>query len=216
MTHPADTEVSVPWWQGELLVIQTKHARYLRNRLPALRAYHDDLIGDTTVALTRQIQTKAPEFPASWFESKPPTNEAERSHLHKLAMVILKRRVADLFRKQSKQIASYTSIDDVATQKLAQSTAEYSYRKILLLQLIEITFSVLDEMPVEDRDLVALISRDRNFRKALNDRETGHSYFRKTLNDRERQRLRRIRKKLRQEISRRLGADVADFLRIPP
>lgn len=198
MIRSQNTDES-PWWELQLPIIRDEQDSYLRQRLPALRADHEDLIGDTLLALTREIRRRPSAWPPSWFQHKPPTNEAERSHLHKLATVILRRRIADLFRKRKHASMPHLPIDEELGQEVADPHAAPPDRKILLARVLEVTSSVLDEMQPEDRDLVALISEDG---------------FRKALNDKERQRLHRIRRKLKDEIARRLGANVADLLRI--
>jgi len=189
----------IPWWETELPRIRQEQSAYLRRRLPALRADHDDLINDSLFALTREIHRPDSLFPASWVENEGPKNEAERSRLHKLAMLILRRRIADLFRKRSSQQNLFTVDDQV---ELVDPHAPSPERKITLAQMLQVMWSVLDEMKPEDRDLVALIYEDADLGKSLGPRE--------------RQRLHRIRKRLKREISRRLGVEAADFLRTTP
>jgi DNA-directed RNA polymerase specialized sigma24 family protein len=187
----------VPWWELELPVIRNELGAYLSRRLSAWRADHDDLVSDTLLALTREIRDRSSAYPGSWFQPKPPANEAERSHLHKLAMVILKRRIADLFRKRapfSNMFVTGEQHPDVADPDVP--TPE---RKVLLARMLEVTLSVLSGMQPADRDLIAFVAGEAGLRKALDARE--------------RQRLHRLRAKLRAEILRCLGADAADLLR---
>jgi hypothetical protein len=188
----------MPWWQLELLTIRDEHRAYLRRHLPALRADHDDLISETLLALTKNIRNHSASLPVSWFKQTPPTDKAERSRLYKLAMVILQRRVADFFRTRS-SLPNFVGTDEAA-EEVADPNVLAPERQIVLRRLLEVTLSVLDEMQPEDRDLVALISQEPGFRK--------------TLNPRERKRLQRLRRRLKDEVARRLGADVADLLRI--
>jgi hypothetical protein len=58
---------------------------------------------------------------------------------------------------------------------------------------------LLDELSQKDRDLVALISDDPDFRLSLNDSE--------------RKRLQRLRIKLKKRVARELGAEAADLFR---
>lgn len=185
------------WWESELATIRGEHEAYLRRHLRALQVDHDDLVSDTSFALTKRILNNRSAFPESWFQPTPPEDEAERSGLHRLAMVILKRRIVDLFRKRG-AIRSPSSLEDLR-KDIADPNTPSPERKILLLTIIEVTRSILDEMPFEDRDLIALASEEAGFRTGLNPRE--------------RQRLHRIRKRLKDEIARRLGADVAELLR---
>lgn len=195
MTDKKDNPGSSPWWQSQLGSIQESQTAYLRRHLPALRADHEDLVGDTVLALTKQVLENASEYPASWFEPSGPNKESEESYLYKLAHVILKRRIADLFRKRQRE-SHHVSISDDIAQDLADPS-ESPDRKILLARLIKITSLVLDELTPEDRDLVAL---------------TTSKHLRKAVNPRDRKRLERIRRRLKNEISRRLGADVQNLL----
>ena len=67
--------------------------------------------------------------------------------------------------------------------------------------MLEVTNSVLDETTPEDRYLIALIAKDDNLRRKLSDRE--------------RQRLHRVRQKLKRKIALHFGVDVAELLRGP-
>ncbi len=198
MTRSNNREES-PWWESELPLIRDEQVAYLRRRLPSLRADHDDLVSETLLALTKQIRSHSSALPRSWFQSNSQPKDDERSHLHKLAMVILKRRIADLFRgrlarsgRSSARREHWREVPDPQAPPLDQN--------ILLRRVLQVTLSVLDEMQPEDRDLIALVSEEADFRKALNDRE--------------RQRLHRLRKRLKDEIARQLGAEVSDLLRI--
>lgn len=188
----------VPWWESELPLIGKDLGAYVRRRLPAWRDDHDDLISDTLLALTREFRNHPSAFPGSWFQPGPLANEAERSHLHKFAMVVLKRRIADLFRKRARLSNVLVGGDDQYGD-LADPEAPSPERKVLLARMLEITLSVLSGMQPADRDLIAFVVE-----------ETG---LRKTLDARERQHLHRLRMKLRDEIMRRLGTGAADLLR---
>ena len=184
------------WWQSELATVRENQIAYLRRHLPALREDHDDLVGDTLLALTRQISEDPSNYPSKWFGAGGPRNKDEKLYLYKLAMVILKRRIADLFRKRHRE-SQYATDADGDMENVVDTHAKPPDGKILLAKLLKVTLSILDELPVEDRDLIALTT-DKRVHQALNPRD--------------RKRLERIRKKLRNEISRRLGADVQDIL----
>ncbi len=113
-------------------------------------------------------------------------------------MVILQRRIADLFRKRVPLLN--LSVTGEHRQDAADPDAPAPERKVLLAKMLEVTLSVLAEMQPADRDLIAFIA--------------GAAGFRKALDARERQRLHRLRTKLKDEIVRRLGAEAADLLRI--
>jgi DNA-directed RNA polymerase specialized sigma24 family protein len=185
-----------PWWESELPAIRKELETYLARRVPSWQADHDDLIHDTLLALTREVRTHSSAFPASWTTPHPPENEAERSYLHKFTLVILKRRVADLFRKRSRSV-QYFGTEENATE-VADPKVSPPERKMLLARMVEVTLSVLATMQPEDRDLFAFASGEG---------------VRKRLDANERQRLHRLRRKLREEILGRLGASAADLLR---
>jgi len=184
----------LPWWEEELPAIRAEQRSYLKGRLPALSADHEDLVNDALFALTKHVRRYSAAFPESWFLPGPPTIAAERSHLHKLATVILRRRISDLFRKRMPLISLSALEFDVADSKAVSPD-----RRMLLAKLLEVTNSALDEITSEDRDLIALISEDDGIRMSLNQRE--------------RQRLHRARKKLKKKIASRLGTEVGDLLK---
>ena len=184
------------WWEKELSVIRPKLDTFLSGRLPAFRGDHDDLVHETLFALTKHLRKYGSSLPESWFDSNNTVSSAEKSRFHKLAMVILKRRIADFFRKRA-PLSNLSSINTDALQ-VADANAPSPERNILLAKMFQVTLSVLDEMKPKDRDLVMLISEDVQFRKSLGPRE--------------RQRLHRIRRRLKDEITRRLGAEASELL----
>ena len=194
MTSIDDTK-NKPWWETELPAITNELDIYLKRHVPALRVDHDDLLSDTLLSLTQYIWENSTTLPQSWFNDFPPDRE-EQTHLHKLAIVILKRRIADNFRKR---LASQRYPDTELNEAIDESGAAEPERRILFTKILDVVQSSLDEMPAKDRDLIALISQGVAPRQALN------------TNDR--QRLHRIRQKLIERIARRLGADVANLLK---
>jgi DNA-directed RNA polymerase specialized sigma24 family protein len=190
-----DKTESEPWWETELPSIKNKLIIYLRSHVPALRDDHDDLVNEALLSLTKHLNRHSSTLPQAWFGKAHPKRD-DRSHLHKLATVILKRRIADNFRKR---IWVETQNLDVFNDHLHYSTASRHERRLMLLRVLHVVRSALDEMPPEDRDLIAFVSQEAATRVALNDRD--------------RQRLHRIRKKLKAQIVSRLGSDVADLLR---
>lgn len=186
-----------PWWESELPVIRKELTAYLGRHLPGWRSDHDDLINDTLFALTREIRNHSSGFPASWARPETPESEEERSHLHRFTVVILKRRIADLFRKRAPLLNRVVSSEDAL--EVADPVAVRPERKVLLARMLEVTLSVLAKMQPADRDLIAFVSGEAGLAKAMDAKE--------------RQRLRRLRMKLREEILGRLGANAADLLR---
>jgi len=189
-------KLDTPWWEAQLPVIRSELAAYLARRVPALRADHDDILNDSLLAITQQIRLHPLDFPESWFCFEQPGNEEEKSRLRKLSMVILQRRIADVFRKRASLLGVQGQLNEEAN--FHQSTAE---RTLLVARMLEITLLFLSKIPVEDRDLLALVA--------------GPQAPRKVLDQNERQRLHRLRTKLRDEIARQLGADSYDFLLKP-
>lgn len=167
-----------------------------------LRDDHDDLLNDTLLALTQCIRRESSWVPQSWSSDKRPDRN-ERSHLHKLAIVILKRRIADKFRASlARQSQSLDTLNDGVYESDAggpERRLMFQERQVRLKELLAVVRSALDQMPPEDRDLIALISQGVASRAALSDRD--------------RQRVSRIRKRLRTHIARRLGSEVADLLK---
>lgn len=194
------SKYGAPWWEQELSTILSEQRVYLLRHLYAFRADHDDLLNEMALALIWQIRNRPSAFPASWFQPDAPENEAERSRLHKLARVILRRRIADLFRKRAKFPNVFASGE--GGREVADPNAPSPERQALLAKLLEVTRAILDEISPGDRDLIAFLSSDAGVRDGLSARE--------------RQRLHRVRRKLKGEIIRRLGADVAELLRITP
>ncbi len=185
------------WWESELPAIRAEYQKYLRRRLPALREDHDDLLSETMFALSAHINRRVQDLPMAWFRSTVPANEDERLRLYKLGMLILKRRIADLLRLRSSHrwfaTTNEPSVEAIDPQPIPD-------RQIMIRRLLEVTANLLDEMEPEDRDLVALVSREPGFRQSLNPRE--------------RKRLQRIREKLKARIAERLGDEVTELLRM--
>jgi hypothetical protein len=69
--------------------------------VPAWRADHDDILNDSLLAVTQQIRHHPLDFSESWFCFEQAANQEEASRLRKLDMVILQRRIADVFRKRT-------------------------------------------------------------------------------------------------------------------
>ena len=188
---------NAPWWESELAIIRDELRSYVGRRLRALRSEHEDLISDTFLALTRELRNRPSAFPASWFAHSTPTSETERSYLHKLSMVILKRRIADVFRKRTS--ASGHRLREEATSEIPDPQLPDPERTILLARLVSTTAKILAEMEPADRHLISLVS--------------GEAPLRDALDARERQRLHRIRVRLRNEIVRRMGRDFTGLLK---
>jgi DNA-directed RNA polymerase specialized sigma24 family protein len=189
-----DEKENRPWWETELPTIKAELTGYLRRHVPALRNDHEDLVSDTLWSLAKYFEQNS-SLPSSWFNDQPPTNE-ERSRFHKLAHVILKRRIADHFRKS----LSFPDYVDTLPDWAYESHAVGHERKVIAARILAVVQSALDRMSAEDRDLIVLISE----RNASSD----------ALSDRDRKRLHRIRKKLKERIAQKLGPETAALVKV--
>jgi hypothetical protein len=143
-----------------------------------------------------QLQRHPSAFPESWFIPVPAMTNEDCAHFHRLAMTILMRRIADLFRARASEWG-HRVIDYDFDQEPDRTNLE---RKALLRQMLQICVEMLANTPEEDRALLAFVAgEDRRTQSALNPSE--------------RQRLKRLRLKLAEEISHRLGATVSELLR---
>jgi DNA-directed RNA polymerase specialized sigma24 family protein len=190
-----DDKANKPWWETELPTIKAELIGYLRRRVPALRIEHDDLLSDALWSLAKYLEQHSPTLPPSWFNDRPPTKE-ERSRLHKLATVILKRRIADHFRKSS-PFQDYVDISDI--DLAYESHAVGHERRVIVTRILAVVQSTLDRMSSEDRDLIILVSERDDSSDALDDRD--------------RKRLERIRKKLKERIAQKLGPEAAALVK---
>jgi DNA-directed RNA polymerase specialized sigma24 family protein len=145
-----------------------------------------------------QFQRRSDAFPKAWFAPESVVTTEDRAHFHGFAMTILMRRIADLFRAQASEWGRRVAEHDFSKElEPAPTSIE---RKVLLKQMLQICVEVLASAPEEDRALIAMVTG------------TGPD-VQNALEPSERQRLRRLRLKIAQEISRRLGASVAVLLR---
>jgi len=171
--------------------------------LPALTKEHDDLINETFLSLTKYIRGKSQDEKSNDKIPKTQIDTFELSELKKLAITILKRRIADYFRsgttKWWNQVITYDS--DV----IYSENSYFSEKNILYIRMLKVCFDALGSMPREDRDLIAFITGQASHKNGI-------AIEAKPLTSRERQRLRRIRLKLLGEIKRELGFEVSELL----
>ena len=187
---------NTPWWESELPAITRELRAYLDRKLPHLRDYHEDILSETLTSVVQQLQRRPSAFPQSWFTPVPVVTNKDHVHFHRLAMTILMRRIADLFRARASEWGRRVTDYDFDKQG-DQSSLE---RKVLLKRMLQICVEVLANSSEEDRALLALVGgADQPLQNALKPSE--------------RQRLRRLRLRLAQEISLRLGATVSELLR---
>ena len=187
--------MTTQWWEEELPAIARELRNFLVHRCPSLQGEHDDLVSDTLLALTQWMRRHETE-PA---ETRPDcVTENERPSIHALAIVILKRRLADLFRLRSREWGRRVSID-ASMLASVPSRAVSVERALLLRRMLDITVGVLATLDSEDRDLLACATATLARCRAMTPRE--------------RQRLWRARRKIAASIIAELGQPAADLLR---
>jgi DNA-directed RNA polymerase specialized sigma24 family protein len=187
--------VSEPSWQAALPEIAKELRGYLASRLPSRSEDHDDLVNETLLALSQWMR-RHEGMPLAMTGS--PSPEHERRALSAFAKVVLKRRIVDRFRLESRE---WRRRVDLGSDWLAgvPDEARPAERTILLRRMLEITIGVLATMKPEDRDLIAFA--------------TAGFHVRRGLTPRERQRLRRVRSRIAAAIVAELGAPAAELLR---
>jgi DNA-directed RNA polymerase specialized sigma24 family protein len=185
----------IPWWESELPRVVSKLKGYLGKKLPMWRVDHEDLVSETLLALTGEMRGHKTAYPKSWFASSAPKSEDDRAYLSRLALTILRRRIADLFRHRARSTSSI-SFSEQTIQPYGTTSQE---RRALLLEMVRIALSVLANTPPSDRDLLALTSHDARIGRALTAGE--------------RQRIHRLRLKLRNEIERKMGSSATALLK---
>lgn len=189
-----------PWWESELPTLERTLRDHLRRRLPALPHHHDDLINDTLLALSEQILRDRTAVPSSWLHPERPADPRERDYLPRLAITILRRRVADLFRERVRRWSMLATENPEEREIPAEDPS--AERKRLLSRMLQVCMNVLAQTQDTDRDLLGLVS-------GLDEDPTRS----RPLTDRERQRLRRLRRRLIEAIQQQLGSSVTELLR---
>lgn len=185
------------WWESQLPDLNRELHRYLKKRLPTLRGDHDDLVNETLLSITQEFGRRSSGFPSTWFGASEPS-EADRAHLHRLAIAVLRRRIADFFRNEVPKWNEGVTERDLSG--LAAFAAPEAERGMMLAGALRIALAVLANSSKEDRDLLGFLS-------------IGGEGYRRALSARERHRLRRLRERLRAEIVSQLGASVKEILR---
>lgn len=189
---------SISWWESQLPALAGELHEALRRRIPSLRQHHDDLVNETLAALAERVTRDPSAFPASWQAAGEPAMAEDRTYLPRLAMTILRRRVADLFRDRALRWARTGDEQDGVNEPPSEDPS--AERRALMARMLKVCVGVLAELSDEDRDLVSAAAG------------LGEGPER-ALSDRERQRLRRVRLRLMDELKRKLGAGAAELLR---
>lgn len=187
---------SVPWWESQLPVLRKELTSNVRRRLPTRQADQEDLVSATLLSFCEQIRRRPRAFPESWFSPLEPDSDEDRSYLRQLLNIILRRRIADLFRAETREWSTGWVDSLHAVPSGPGSNLE---KQALLAAILAVIIKQLTSLNQHERDLLALVSgTDGEFEKALEARD--------------RQRLKRLRMKLAAEIRMRFGAKVSDLI----
>jgi DNA-directed RNA polymerase specialized sigma24 family protein len=188
---------NVPWWESQLPTVRGQLASFIRKRLPTRHDDHDDLINETFLSFCKQIQRHPVAFPEAWFRAKEPENDRDKLYLQQFLTIILRRRIADLFRKETRTwITSWDdSLDDPANDLELNSE-----RQVLFAAMLATIVKTFADLSESEREVLALVSGSSGT-------------FEKTLHARERQRLRRVRAKLAAKMKKRFGSKVSELLK---
>jgi DNA-directed RNA polymerase specialized sigma24 family protein len=165
-------------WEKNLPDVDARLRGFLQRHIPLLGSHHDDLVNDTFEGLVL------------WLRDKPDIAEKD---LLPIATVILKRRIADLFRKRLARLGNDSPADDSAVDRGAEVREDIEQTTDMRI-ISRATLELIDALPKSDADLLML-------------RTTG------PLNGRDRQRLRRVRQHLSRALEKRLGITVEEILR---
>ncbi len=198
--------LGTPWWEAALPATQRDLREFLERRLPALRAQHDDLLNDALMHLSERVRSRE-GLPEAWFGDGRDIDDEARSYFVRLAMTILRRRVADGFRGAAKRWAERA--DDTVLQDTPVDGPDAS-RAVTIARMLRVCVELLADASDHDRALLAAVAGLPDGAPREGDpRAEGDP----PLDARDRQRLKRLRAKLAAEIRVRLGDDVASLLR---
>jgi hypothetical protein len=81
------------------ICIDSELRNWLRKRLPHRVADHDDLVNETLISMSQWIN-KASNIPDSWLDGN--VSKKDYNSFYKLARVLMKRRISDLYRLDSR------------------------------------------------------------------------------------------------------------------
>lgn len=154
---------------------------YVRRHLPDRPAEHEDLVHEALLGVSE------------WTRGMP---RVSREDARRVTMAILKRRVADLFRDQTRRWAQQ---DD---ERAAATTLDP--REVLISRAVRATVGFLADASKEDRMLVSLLLADGVRAEA------------RPLTDAERKRLERLRHRLRAHLLETLGDSLSEILKHEP
>jgi len=180
------------WWLSQLNRLRSNMKTYLAWKYPDLINEHDDLCNEAIENLTKYIKDNENTLPKSWFINSESIDREDRVHLDRLCITLIKRRTVDYFRKEKKWISHY---DIENEEKLVDKTSQE--RKLLLANVLSDTAKCIREFSMEDQELLS----------------TTYTRSNNHLSDRDRQRLKRLRDKIKDELYAIYGESITDLLK---
>ncbi len=171
------------WLENVFAAIYPQWRAWLQLRHPALAFIHAELVQDAAADLTEYVL-------------KLGDRRLSEDDVRKIGFTILKRRVTDAFRSKAIEWVEHLPLDRLPSND-PKSDPEFSTRYTNLLRLAVGLIAKLDR---HDRDLL------------LRDSSPGRPK-RLAMSAGERQRLSRLRARLRDELFKAYGIDVRDYLK---
>lgn len=181
-----DKQVTDEWWHSLLPEITRRLRAHLARRLRP--GDHDDLVDEALLGLSLWMRNPARPLGLA------PGEDGERQ-VTSAALTILQRRIADRYRLDAREWGRRIDAPDTVVADVP-SLDPPADRTVLLRRMLDVTLGVLATLGQEDRDIIALAAAGA-----------------KGLDPRERQRLRRARARIANEISEKLGASAVELLR---
>lgn len=164
---------------------------YGHARFPQLRNEVDELVNHTLLQLWEYRKGAQSQKRLS-----PLSDGDENASLRRIAFTIFKRRAVDAYRKFAREWAIRSNASSADEEASSSAGAE---QRTLLKQMLRVCIAELANMTAADRGLLAELSES-------NPRP-------QPVSARDRQRLRRIRERLKAAISRELGETASKLLR---
>ena len=169
------------------------------NHFPALRGQVDDLTNQSLVDLWRYLQ----RTPTLAQELEPAVGHtlsgAAWDAIARIAISILKRRAADIYRKTAGKWAEQTLPNAGTSESSIANGAPSASRHVLLRQMLQVCMAELARASPEDREVIWMVIGIADADSAV-------------MSDAERQRLSRLRKRIAAAIQRELGESAKALL----
>lgn len=199
-SHRVVSQPQHPWWTTQLDEVTRRSHAYLRRHFPGVIDAHEDIASEVKTQLAEQVSRAGSEYPSSWYGLGPAADAPEHEYFFQLAHTILKRRIADHFRERTVAWARDVDIEELSEESFPDRSQPTQEVRIAHERLLKLCLEFISKLPEEDRLLVARLadsSEERNM----------------PLTASERQRIHRIRKRLKSEFRARLGESVLSALR---